>query len=75
MLTPLEIGMTKSKKPMKTVPHYFQKISEFINFERSKGPKIITYEIFCIRKFKCPKLFKHYFSIENLYTEHLNINE
>ena len=48
--------------PESTQIHHFQKISEVINFERLKGQKIITSKIFCIRKFKCPKFFKHYFS-------------
>ena len=30
--------------------HYFQKIPDVINFGHSKGLKIISSEIFCIRK-------------------------
>ena len=58
-----------------SIIHYFHKISDVINFGRLKGPKILTSEIFCIRKFQRPKFLQHYFFIENLDTEHLNINE
>ena len=45
------------------------------NFRTLESSKNSNIEIFCIQKFKRPKFFKHYFSIENLHTEHLNINE
>ena len=48
---------------------------DVINFGHPKVPKIITSEVFCTQKFKRPNFFKHYFSIKNLHTDHLNINE
>ena len=54
--------------------HYIKNFLDVINFGSLKSPKIITSEIFCIRKFKCMKFFKHYFSNENLHTKQLKLN-
>ena len=37
--------------------HDLQKFFDVFNFGLLKGPKIITSEIFCVRKFKRPTLY------------------